>query len=55
MARLSHLDARGRARMIDVSAKGVTARSATARGSVLVAATTMALVQDGGDGDHLEG
>jgi len=34
--------------MVDVSAKGVTARSATARGSVLVAAATMALIQDGG-------
>ena len=48
MARFSHLDARGRARMVDVSAKGVTARSATARGSVLVAAATMALIQEGG-------
>ena len=48
MARLSHLDAKGRARMVDVSAKGVTARSATARGSVLLAATTMALIQENG-------
>ena len=48
MARLSHLDARGRARMVDVSAKEVTARSATARAKVLVAAATMALIQDGG-------
>ena len=48
MARLSHLDARGRARMVDVSDKGVTARSATARGSVLVAAATMVFVQEDG-------
>jgi cyclic pyranopterin phosphate synthase len=48
VARLTHLDARGRARMVDVSAKEVTARSATARGKVLVAAATMALIQDGG-------
>jgi len=48
VARLSHLDAKGRARMVDVSAKGMTARSATARGSVLVAPATMALIQENG-------
>jgi len=48
MARLSHLDVKGRARMVDVSAKDMTARSATARGCVLVAAATMALIQENG-------
>ncbi|MDP6788615.1 MAG: cyclic pyranopterin monophosphate synthase MoaC [Rhodospirillales bacterium] len=48
MARLSHLDDKGRAKMVDVSAKEVTARGATAQGSVLIAAETMALIQDNG-------
>ena len=34
--------------MVDVSAKGETARSATARGSVLIATETMALIQENG-------
>lgn len=48
MAQLSHLDSKGRARMVDVSAKRMTARSATARGSVLIAPATMALIQENG-------
>ncbi len=48
MARPSHLDDKGRAKMVDVSAKEVTARVATAEGSVLIAAETMALIQDNG-------
>jgi cyclic pyranopterin phosphate synthase len=48
VARLSHLDDKGRAKMVDVSAKEVTARGATAQGSVLIAAETMALIQDNG-------
>jgi cyclic pyranopterin phosphate synthase len=35
--RLSHLDASGRARMVDVSGKPVTAREAVARGRIYVA------------------
>ena len=35
---MSHVDAAGRARMVDVGAKPVTARSATARGSVTMSA-----------------
>ena len=48
MAQLSHLDSKGRARMVDVSAKRMTARSATARGSVVIAPATMALIQENG-------
>ena len=44
---LSHLDAQGRARMVDVSDKDVTAREATARGRVLMRAETLALIVDG--------
>jgi cyclic pyranopterin phosphate synthase len=48
VAQLSHLDSKGRARMVDVSAKSMTARSATARGSVVIAPATMALIQENG-------
>ncbi len=44
---LSHLDAEGRAHMVDVSAKDVTAREATARGRVTMRAETLALIVDG--------
>ena len=47
MARLSHLDARGRVRMVDVSAKAETAREAVARGSVRMAAATLRLLRAG--------
>ena len=45
--RLSHLDAKGRVRMVDVSAKKVTLREAVARGTVFVHRDTLALIQDG--------
>lgn len=44
---LSHLDAEGRAQMVDVSAKPTTERSATARGSVTMAAKTLDLILSG--------
>jgi cyclic pyranopterin monophosphate synthase len=47
MARLTHLDAKGRASMVDVSAKRETERAATAKGSVLMQPETLALVADG--------
>ena len=47
MSRLSHLDARGRVRMVDVSAKAETAREAVARGRVRVAPATLRLVRQG--------
>ena len=48
MAGLSHFDDGGNARMVDVSAKAVTARTATAKGSVIVAPETLARIQAGG-------
>jgi len=44
---LSHLDAEGRARMVDVSDKPVTAREAVARGRVAVSPSAMRLVREG--------
>ena len=44
----THLDETGAARMVDVSGKDVTARSATASGRVLVAAEVVALLRGGG-------
>jgi cyclic pyranopterin monophosphate synthase len=44
----THLDESGAARMVDVSGKDVTARSATASGKVLVSAEVVALLR--GDG-----
>ena len=48
MTDFSHLNASGRARMVDVSAKDDTVRVATARGRVLMDPRTLALVRDGG-------
>src|SRR5215831_3895512 len=47
MCPLSHLDARGRVRMVDVSAKAETVREAVARGRVRVAPATLRLVRLG--------
>ena len=44
---LTHLDERGHARMVDVSAKDVTMREATARGRVLMRPETLALIVEG--------
>jgi cyclic pyranopterin monophosphate synthase len=46
-ARLTHLDEAGRARMVDVSAKDVTVRTATASGRVLLSAPAVAALRDG--------
>ncbi|MGE3269700.1 MAG: cyclic pyranopterin monophosphate synthase MoaC [Chloroflexota bacterium] len=48
MSDLIHLDETGRARMVDVSAKGDTVRIATARGRVLMRPETLALIRSGG-------
>ena len=45
--RLSHLDRRGRARMVDVSPKPVTAREAIARGEVRMRPETLARIAAG--------
>jgi cyclic pyranopterin phosphate synthase len=44
MAKLSHLDEQGRARMVDVSEKEVTSRTAVARGSIHMHAETLTLI-----------
>ena len=46
--RLTHVDRRGRPRMVDVGAKPVTARRAVAEAEVAVSPETMSLVIDGG-------
>ncbi|MCA0434094.1 MAG: cyclic pyranopterin monophosphate synthase MoaC [Proteobacteria bacterium] len=47
MSKLSHLDDKGQAHMVDVSGKEVTARSATARGCVVMLPQTVALLKAG--------
>ncbi len=47
MSALTHLDAEGRARMVDVSDKAITAREAVAEGFVRMAPETRALALSG--------
>ncbi|WP_114911578.1 cyclic pyranopterin monophosphate synthase MoaC [Acidibrevibacterium fodinaquatile] len=47
-AEFSHFDDSGQAVMVDVSAKPITARRATARARVVMAAATLALIEAGG-------
>ena len=47
MSKLTHLDDQGRARMVDVSAKDVTQREATARGRITMMAETLAMISEG--------
>lgn len=47
-AELTHLDAQGRAQMVDVTAKAVTQRSATACAEVLMQPETLHLIMEGG-------
>jgi cyclic pyranopterin monophosphate synthase len=47
--RLTHVDRRGRPRMVDISAKPPTARRAVAEAEVAVSPETMSLVIDGGN------
>lgn len=55
MTGLSHIDGTGAARMVDVSHKADTVRSASATGLIEMRAETLALIQDGavGKGDVL--
>ena len=48
MSDLTHFDDSGRARMVDVAAKDITERTATARGSVHCSPETIALIRSGG-------
>lgn len=54
--RLSHVDAAGRIRMVDVSGKAVTAREAVARGHIAMSAEALRQIRAGGmkKGDPLE-
>lgn len=45
---LSHIGAQGRARMVDVSGKDVTAREARARGRIVMQPDTLARIRTGG-------
>lgn len=45
---LTHLDEKGRAHMVDVSAKPDTERVAVARGEIVMQPETLALIQQGG-------
>jgi cyclic pyranopterin phosphate synthase len=47
MTKLTHLDEQGRARMVDVSAKDVTKREATARGRITMMSSTLAMITEG--------
>jgi cyclic pyranopterin monophosphate synthase len=47
MSKLSHLNEKGEARMVDVSEKAKTMRSATARARVLAAAETISIIASG--------
>lgn len=46
MAEFTHFNEEGRARMVDVSAKPVTARVAVARGEVRMKPTTLAMIKE---------
>jgi cyclic pyranopterin phosphate synthase len=48
MARFTHIDSKGNARMVDVGAKKVTARTATAKGRILVSKATLKAIREGG-------
>lgn len=45
MSELTHIDAQGNAVMVDVGAKPVTERTATARGEIVMAPETLALIK----------
>jgi cyclic pyranopterin phosphate synthase len=47
MKKLTHFDESGNAAMVDVGAKAVTERTATARGAIVMAPETLAIVREG--------
>jgi cyclic pyranopterin monophosphate synthase len=47
MSRLSHIDAKGEAHMVDVSEKTVTSRTAVAKARVMMLPQTLALITSG--------
>lgn len=46
MKKLTHIDEKGRARMVDVTEKPLTQREAVARGSIYMKPETLKLIQD---------
>jgi len=48
VVKLTHVDERGRAKMVDVTGKEPTTREAVARGRVVMKQETLALIADGG-------
>ena len=48
MAGLTHFDSEGKAAMVDVTDKAVTERVAVAKGRIVMAPATLALIRDGG-------
>ncbi|WP_003545385.1 cyclic pyranopterin monophosphate synthase MoaC [Desulfotomaculum nigrificans] len=48
MSQFTHFDARGNARMVDITAKKDTHRVAEVRGEVVMSPTTLQLIQQGG-------
>jgi cyclic pyranopterin phosphate synthase len=54
--KLSHVDERGRVKMVDVGAKPATAREAVARGSITMSAAALTLIRRGevAKGDPLQ-
>jgi cyclic pyranopterin phosphate synthase len=47
MSKLSHIDAKGEAHMVDVADKAVTSRRAAAEGCVVMERATLAIIRDG--------
>lgn len=45
---LTHIDEKGRANMVDVGAKSISARKATASGRILLSPETIALIRENG-------
>ena len=54
--KLTHVDSKGRIRMVDVGSKAVTDREAVARGSITMSANARALIKGGNNkkGDPIE-
>ncbi len=48
MAGFTHFDSQGKARMVDVSEKDATSRTAVAKGAVIMAPETMKMITTGG-------
>lgn len=47
MTKFSHIDEKGKARMVDVTAKKASSREAVARGKVLMSRDTLSLIEKG--------